>query len=112
MYRFQTCPVEGEATRGVYRHPNFSDYGLALNVDRTGEQDSITCHIVTGVIDGQSKLEILTDHSVPLDVQIWAFAAMNRIRNSVNTDSSLNLDALFPNNGGILYYTVNQESTS
>ncbi len=109
MYRFHTCPIEGEATRVLYRHPTFIDYGLALTINREAEQHAVECHIVTGVIDGESKLDAVTDHTIPLDVQIWCFTAMRTLRDSVNTDS-LDLNALFTNNSGIYYYTVNQEN--
>lgn len=112
MYRFQTCDINGEETRVVYCHPNFTDFGLAMSIDRTGEQHVVTCNIVTGQIDGTNHLDVLSDHSVPLDVQIWCFTAMRRVRDSVNTDSNLELETLFPNTGGVFFYKEPQESES
>lgn len=111
MYRFQTCDINGEETRVVYCHPTFTDYGLALSINRAGEQHVVECNIVTGSIDGHSRLEIITDHSAPLDVQLWCFTGMRTIRESVNTDS-LELSELFPNNSGIFYYSKPEESKS
>ena len=111
MYNVSTCPIDGTEKVVVYRHPIFTDYGLGLKIDRSGEMTIVECNIVTGVIDGQSKLETITDHSAPLDVQLWCFTCMVTLRESVNRQS-LSLDASFPNNGGIVYYNQNQESTS
>ncbi|AXG67051.1 hypothetical protein MPK70_gp007 [Erwinia phage pEa_SNUABM_33] len=111
MYNVSTCPIDGTEGVVVYRHPIFTDYGLGLKIDRSGEMTVVECNIVNGVIDGQSKLEVITDHTAPLDVQLWCFTCMINLRESVNRQS-LSLDALFPNNGGIVYYNQNQESTS
>lgn len=111
MYMFSTCPIDGDRQGVVYRHPSFTNYGLGVKIDRSGEMVTVECNIVMGNIDGVSKLETLVDHSVPLDVQLWCFTCMRVLRESVNTES-LSLDALFPNNGGIVYYEINQESTS
>ncbi|UAW53125.1 hypothetical protein pEaSNUABM30_00007 [Erwinia phage pEa_SNUABM_30] len=111
MYNVSTCSIDGEEKVVVYRHPIFTDYGIGLKIDRSGEMTSVQCNIVTGSIDGQSKLEVITDHTAPLEVQVWCFTCMLTLRESVNMQS-LSLDALFPNNGGIVYYNQNQESTS
>ncbi|QYW03309.1 hypothetical protein pEaSNUABM34_00007 [Erwinia phage pEa_SNUABM_34] len=108
MYRFQTCPIEGTKELVVYRHPSFSNYGLALKVNRTGEQNAVQCDIVSGNIDGVSRLDAITDHTAPLDVQLWAFTCMHILRESVNIES-INLDTLFSNNGGIVYYGTSGE---
>ncbi|QZE56204.1 hypothetical protein pEaSNUABM40_00007 [Erwinia phage pEa_SNUABM_40] len=118
MYSMATCAIDGEETVVVYRHPIFTDYGLGLKINRGGDMPLVECSIVTGSIDGVSKLEPVTDHTAPLEVQAWCFAGMLSLRDmreSVNMQS-LSLDALFPNNGGIVYYQTqtqqNQESAS
>ncbi|AWY08289.1 hypothetical protein HOT49_gp007 [Erwinia phage vB_EamM_Alexandra] len=111
MYNVATCPIDGTEKVVVYRHPIFTDYGIGLKINRDGEMPVVECNIVTGTIDGQSKLETISDHTAPLEVQVWCFTCMLTLRESVNMQS-LSLDALFPNNGGIVYYTPNQESTS
>lgn len=108
MYRFQTCDINGEQTRVVYRHPNFTDYGLAVEINRSGEQHVAECHIMTGTIDGQSPITAVSDHTIPLDVQLWCFTGMRTIRESVNRES-LDLESLFPNNSGVFYYQTKTE---
>lgn len=110
MYLISTCPIDGEKGVVVYRHPQFTNYGIGLKINRSGDMPLVECNIVTGVIDGQAKLATVTDHSAPLDVQVWCFSCMLTLRESVNTES-LSLDALFSNNGGIVYYETKQESS-
>ncbi len=111
MYRFQTAPVEGASTSVVYIHPNFTEFGLGLKIYRDGEMNVVECQIVTGTINGQSSLNHVSDHTIPLDVQIWCFTAMRVIRDSVNT-KSIDLNTLFSNHGGLVDYSHLQGVTS
>lgn len=92
MYQFDVKCTSDMKT-WVFIHPVFPQFGLAIDK----RDDQVQVHLVRGEIDGESRLERVTDHSAPVEVQVWFFLALSQIQsyaNSVNTESVVDLSTL------------------
>lgn len=92
MYSF-SIPNENDGQKWVWEHPSYPQYGLAIKVIDL----NVEANLVFGNIDGETKLEVKEDHSVPIPVQLWFFLALSQIKDlekSVNSEGIQDLKQL------------------